>query len=85
MQKRHSILFACLFLGLAGCDAAPAQQGGIPPTRHFTSAAEKDYADKEFAVYDPAEAVNKQVYKFNAELDEYVLLPVVNAYIFVTP
>ncbi len=35
--------------------------------------------------FDPWEGFNRNVYKFNAKFDDYVYLPVVNAYEFVTP
>jgi phospholipid-binding lipoprotein MlaA len=78
-----SVLLTGLF-SLTACGSAP-QEPPVTPTRHFTNPAFKAYADKEFAVYDPAEGVNKQIYKFNAGLDEYFLLPVVGAYTGVTP
>jgi phospholipid-binding lipoprotein MlaA len=56
-----------------------------PPRRHFTTAAGQEAADKEFAVYDPAEGVNKHLYDFNARLDKYFFIPVVDAYTYVTP
>ncbi len=78
------ITLAALLLGISACDSSP-QEKTEPPRRHFTDAASKEYADKQFAVYDPAEGLNKQIYKFNAKLDEYVLIPVVDAYTFVAP
>jgi phospholipid-binding lipoprotein MlaA len=36
-------------------------------------------------VSDPLEDTNRRVYKFNAQLDQYVLVPVVDAYQFVVP
>ncbi len=85
MQKNvFLVLNSFLFLALAGCEPQP-QEGLETPRRHFTDAAERDYANKEFMVYDPAEGLNKHIYKFNAELDTYFLLPVVNAYTYITP
>ena len=79
--------YFCLALTLAttSCASAPLPSSYDIPERHFTDPAEKAYADKEFAVYDPAESANKEVYKFNAELDKYVLIPIVDAYKYVTP
>jgi len=81
-----SILLLSVQLGVAGCSTSPASDEAlIPPQRHFTSQAEQDTAVQEFYVYDPAQTTNKNIYKFNAKLDEYVFLPVVDAYKFVTP
>ena len=46
------------------------------------SNAEKIYP---IDIYDPWEGFNRGVYKFNAQFDRYVYLPVVNAYEFVLP
>lgn len=78
-----SVLLAGL-LNLAACGST-REPPPVTPTRHFTDPALKASADKEFAVYDPAEGVNRQIYKFNAELDDYIFLPVVNGYNFITP
>jgi phospholipid-binding lipoprotein MlaA len=78
-----SILMA-FALSLSGCGTAQPEPP-LPTIRAFTDAAAKDSADKEFAIYDPAEGLNKNIYKFNAEFDDYIFLPVVNAYTFVTP
>ncbi len=83
LNSLHISILLAVLSSLFSCSAE--QEPPIPPTRHFTDPAFKAYADQEFAVYDPAEGVNKQIYKFNAELDEYILLPVVNSYIFITP
>lgn len=76
---RISALLATL-LCLSGCGTAP-QEPPITPQRDAATPEE----DKEFAVYDPAETVNKHIYKFNAKFDEYFFLPIVNGYVFVTP
>ena len=80
---RTSILLAGI-LSLSACGSVP-QEPPIAVTRNYSTPEAKESADKEFAVYDPAESANKQIYKFNAEFDDYVFLPVVNAYTFVTP
>lgn len=75
-----------LTLGLTGCASQDqSTHNQIPTTRHFTSQVEKIYAENQFTPYDPAQKLNKNIYKFNAELDTYVLLPVVDAYTYVTP
>ena len=76
-----------LILSLAGCTSSTSstQENSPPPRRELTSETEKNYAETQFAVYDPAETMNRHIYKFNAELDTYVLLPIVDAYKYVTP
>jgi phospholipid-binding lipoprotein MlaA len=69
---------------LAACAATPAYQTGTAPAR-FELSAEDQAVDLPLRVYDPWEGTNRSMYKFNALFDEYVFLPVVNAYEFVTP
>ncbi len=83
MNRSLAFLLLGLF-ALSACDSAP-DKPLEPPRRHFSDAQSKAYADKQFAVYDPAEPLNKRIYTFNAGLDEYVLIPIVDAYKFVTP
>jgi len=80
--------FAPLLLAigmLAACSADDPLEGTTPPARQFTDLEHQDFAEKQFAVYDPAEGTNKYVYKFNAQLDRYVLIPLVDAYTYITP
>jgi phospholipid-binding lipoprotein MlaA len=70
---------------LTACAATTPETDGTPVERHFTDAAHEQYAEEQFAVYDPFEGTNKYIYKFNAEADEYVLIPIVDAYTYVTP
>lgn len=37
------------------------------------------------SVYDPLESVNRRIYHFNYRFDQWVFLPVVNGYRYVTP
>lgn len=85
MQIKSSLLLLSMLLfPLSACtDGAPPHVE--TPRRHFTDAAQQEAADKEFAVYDPAEGVNKHIYDFNARLDKYFFIPVVDAYTYVTP
>jgi phospholipid-binding lipoprotein MlaA len=84
MKRSSLITLLATLLCLSACDSSPPQPLD-PPRRQFTNPAEKATADAQFAVYDPAQGANKQVYKFNAELDRYLFIPVVNAYTYVTP
>ena len=81
----RTILYVAMLLLVAGCAAQKPEDGGAPVQRHFIDFAEEKYAEEQFAVYDPAEGTNKYIYKFNAELDAYVLIPIVDAYTYITP
>ncbi|MES2985222.1 MAG: VacJ family lipoprotein [Pseudomonadota bacterium] len=74
-----------VMLALAGCSAERPEDNAPPTMRYFTDADRERYAQEQFAVYDPAEGTNKYMYKLNAQLDRYVLIPVVDAYTYVTP
>lgn len=81
---RHTALAlaACCLTACAADD--PYEQGALPK-RHFSDPQQREWAEQQFAVHDPLEGMNKGVYKFNAQLDRYVLLPIVDAYTYVTP
>ena len=55
------------------------------PARSYTHVAMADKANAQFAVYDPIEGTNREIYKFNAKLDRYIFLPVTDAYDFIVP
>ena len=74
-------IFTLLFL--SACQSVP--ENLEQPRRQFDSPSLENFAREQFAVYDPAEGANKQMYKFNALADEYILVPVVDAYKFVAP
>jgi phospholipid-binding lipoprotein MlaA len=76
---------ACLTLLAGGCAAAGDEPYvEVPAERQFTQ-FEKDGVDYAIDVYDPLEGFNRGVYKFNARFDQFVFLPIVNAYETVTP
>jgi phospholipid-binding lipoprotein MlaA len=68
-----------------GCAAVPDMvEDEIPPKRTVEEYVRDDLTysiDK----YDPWEGMNRRMYKFNAKVDEYVLLPVVHGYEYITP
>lgn len=82
MRRVASLL--CLVL-LAACSSTDPYAGTTPPKRRFMDFQKQEAATEQFAVYDPLERPNKYLYKFNAKLDRYVLLPVVDAYTWATP
>jgi len=73
-----------LAAGLAACAATPADQLGTIPPMHELSPAEKAAATP-LRVWDPIEGTNRAVYNFNARFDQWIFLPAVRAYEFVTP
>jgi phospholipid-binding lipoprotein MlaA len=78
------LLAPLLALWLAACGATPAFETGTIPPRHVLT-PEEIAVGYPIEVSDPWEGFNRGVYKFNALFDEYVFLPVVDAYEFVTP
>ncbi len=70
-------------LSLGACASMPAAPA-IPPHRQLKDVVHPGEV-LAIPVYDPIEGWNRGVYTFNARLDRYVVLPVVNAYRFVTP
>ncbi len=59
--------------------------GTTTPVRGYIDLQQKEKAEQQFAVSDPLEGMNRSLYTFNAQLDRYFLLPVVDAYTYVTP
>jgi len=80
-----AILLTCALHVLTGCGAAQVREDSeIPPKRPV-----REYI-KEGVAYpidasDPFEGLNRRIYKFNAQFDEKVYLPVVRGYEFVLP
>ena len=70
-------VLAVISLLLGGCASPPHV---IDPT---AEGKERPFSPLE--VYDPLESWNRRVYKFNAQADRYVLLPIVDAYKFTVP
>lgn len=83
-MSRH-LLCALLALGLTACSADDPYQGATMPERHFTDPHRQQFAEEQFAVDDSLAGMNKQIYTFNAQLDRYVLLPIVDVYEYITP
>ena len=88
MNKRlHSLsLLLSLLLSagmMTGCSLTSKQQPEIIPAQRTLS----DNPDITYPmrIYDPLEGFNRGTYKFNAKFDQYVFLPVVDAYEFITP
>jgi len=80
------ILFLILILSvgaMTGCSLSPKQQAEIIPAHRTLS--NDDSITYAMRIYDPIESFNRSTYKFNANFDQYVFLPVVRGYEFVTP
>lgn len=86
LQRFIAPLALALLLAAGGC-AGPAGSGAYEPPRRDLAAvsADPDRARGVLLVSDPLEGANRRIYKFNAQLDRYVLIPVVDAYKFVVP
>ncbi len=73
-----------LVLFISGCATKPDSANLEPPMYPV-----EDYvkSDVEYAidVYDPIEGFNRNMYTFNYYFDEYVFLPVVSGYQYITP
>lgn len=79
------LLFFLISVLAYGCASTPVrQQTEIPAKRPISEIVKKD-VKYPIDAYDPWEGMNRRIYKFNALFDQYVFLPVVNAYEFITP
>lgn len=95
MRSSRALAAALLLLALAACSPDPAELTGR--TAASQSASGQNPADPVepvevveeqpliTSVPDPLEPMNRAIYRFNFELDSYVLLPIVNAYRYVVP
>jgi phospholipid-binding lipoprotein MlaA len=81
-KRLAGVAFAGCTVVLCGCASAP-QAPLIPPERALSPA--ELATPSPIDVYDPIEPVNRAIYQFNAVFDDYVFLPVVDAYERVTP
>lgn len=86
---RHPILakavIPLLGAALQGCASLSSQETANTSIPDPVSEVQPLEEPAIIAVYDPLESFNRLVYIFNAQFDEYIFLPVVNAYEFVTP
>jgi len=65
--------------------AQSASSGTSSPATRKVSEIVRSDVQYPIDVYDPIEGFNRHMYKFNAQFDEYVFLPVVRGYETVTP
>jgi phospholipid-binding lipoprotein MlaA len=74
-----------VFVFLTGCGTAPVRKEPEIPAKYPVSQYVKPDATYAIDAYDPWEPMNRRIYIFNAIFDNYVFLPVVQAYEFVLP
>jgi phospholipid-binding lipoprotein MlaA len=80
---RKLFVLALLAAALAGCGATA--RGPVEPPRITLADVAPPDAVYPLLVWDPLEPINRSIYTFNAGFDRYVFLPVVRAYVEVTP
>lgn len=70
---------------LSGCSSAPSAKKPEIPAKYPVS--EYSGSDKRHVMdaYDPFESFNRGVYIFNYKFDQYIFMPIVNTYEFITP
>ncbi|MCU7938482.1 MAG: VacJ family lipoprotein [gamma proteobacterium symbiont of Bathyaustriella thionipta] len=80
LLRQYILIFVVLLL-LSACSAVPPQEAAHEePAMHPVSDIVKDDVIYPIDVYDPWEGMNRHIYIFNAHMDDYVLLPVLEAY-----
>jgi phospholipid-binding lipoprotein MlaA len=72
-----------LAVAIAGCGATA--KGPVQPPRITLADVAPPHEQYPLQVWDPLEPINRSIYTFNAGFDRYVFLPVVRAYVEVTP
>jgi phospholipid-binding lipoprotein MlaA len=85
MKRALCLMLLVVFVFLAGCATAPVRQEPEIPAKRPVSDYVKPDETSAVDAYDPWEGMNRRIYNFNAIFDNYVFLPVVNAYEFVLP
>lgn len=93
MAKKYLLLALLLGSNLAVADSSntpdadgytrPLESLKFDPSLH--SAVYERSVYQTMDVYDPFESVNRAIYRFNYQADQYVLLPLVRGYKYVTP
>jgi phospholipid-binding lipoprotein MlaA len=80
---RKLVAVTLLALALAGCGSTA--KGPVEPARLTLADVAPPNEVYPLLVYDPLEPINRAIYTFNAGFDRYVFLPVVRAYVDITP
>lgn len=91
-MARFLLLLGMLLAGLAQAETRYTDEDGFTrPLQHLTFNPGLDRHEFERStlqaldVYDPLESFNRRMYHFNYRLDQWVMLPVVQGYTYVTP
>ena len=83
-RPRFSRLATILFLlSFSACSSSPRVKPNWAPPQHGIADVNGDANPQDIS--DPFEGFNRGVYKFNAQFDRYIFLPVVDAYEAMTP
>jgi len=85
MKRALCLMLLTVFICLAGCGTAPVRKEPEIPAKRPVSEYVKPDVTYSIDAYDPWEPMNRRIYNFNAIFDNYVFLPVVQAYEFVLP
>jgi phospholipid-binding lipoprotein MlaA len=85
MKRALCLMLLTAFIFLAGCGTAPVRKEPEIPAQRPVSEYVKPDVTYTIDAYDPWEPMNRRIYNFNAIFDNYVFLPVVQAYEFVLP
>lgn len=94
MARKFLLIAALLCAGAAHADDSPApldKDGFKEPLKALTFNPGLDQREFERStldalnVYDPIENWNRRVYHFNYRFDEWVFLPIINGYRYITP
>ncbi len=80
---RQALVVVALSLMLGACASTPPPKSIDNSTPAGTPASQT--TANPLAISDPAQGLNRRIYRFNALTDEYVLLPVVHVYDRYTP
>lgn len=84
LKNTMLLIFCAVAVLSSGCavnKGTPSSQAPVEAAKLSHDANVKAMID----VYDPWEGFNRRMYVFNYYFDEYVFLPVVNGYAFITP
>jgi phospholipid-binding lipoprotein MlaA len=75
------LLMMSLYIILQGCSTVEIQEANDEPAMNSLETLGVDSKRTHaIDIYDPWEGMNRRIYNFNAQLDDYLLLPVINGY-----
>jgi len=85
MKRALCLMLLTAFIFLAGCGTAPVRKEPEIPAQRPVGEYVEPGVTYAIDAWDPWEPMNRRIYNFNAIFDNYVFLPVVQAYEFVLP